>query len=64
MGRKFFRTFHPIVCGGEAVIAVESAQNVTIIRYYCDYFFDYTHYFTTKSRIFGLEFIADYRPIA
>ena len=42
----------------EAAIAVESAQTVTIIRYYfalchyyCDYFFDYTHYSTTKSRI-------------
>ena len=43
---------------GEAAVAVESAQTVTIIRYYCDYFFDYTHYFTTKSRIFGLDFIA------
>ena len=56
---------------GEAAVAVESAQTVTIIRYYfalchyyCNYFFDYTHYSTTKSRNFGLEFIADYKPIA
>ncbi len=42
---------------GEAAVAVEIAQTVTIIRYYfalvhyyCDYFFDYTQYSTTKSR--------------
>ncbi len=45
---------------GEAAVAVESAQTVTISRddfalfhYYCDYFFNYTHYSTlaAKSRI-------------
>ena len=45
---------------GEAAIAVESAQTVTIIRdylalcyNYCNYFFNYTHYSTTKGRILG-----------
>ncbi len=41
---------------GEAAAAVESAQSVTIIRdyftlfhYYCDYFFNYTHYSMTRK---------------
>jgi hypothetical protein len=45
---------------GEAAIAVESARTVTIICYYfalfhdyCDCFFNYTHYSTTKRRIRG-----------
>ena len=55
----------------EAANAVWSADTgllicyyFTLYHYYFNYFFYYIHYSKTKKSLFGLEFIADYRPIA
>ena len=65
---------HPILCVttslwniGEAAIAVESAQTVTIIAIMSlllQLFFQLYALFQNKKSLLGLEFIADYRPIA